>query len=109
MSDINTDTSKQEAERLTDVSGGPVPTASEERAAEQAAGDVDLDKVEENYRDMTKKGAEVEGEGDISGGHRARATDAATAFRRGRTSVRRCGAGGAAARRTGCRSHCRGC
>ncbi len=68
MSDFNTDTSKQEAERLTEVSGGPEPTAAEERAAEEAAEHVDLDKVEENYRDMTKKGAEVEGEGDITGG-----------------------------------------
>ncbi len=67
MSDINTDTSQQQTERMTEVSGGPEPTASEEQAAEAAAADVDLDKVEENYRDMTKKGAEVEGEGDVFG------------------------------------------
>ena len=65
MTDFNTDTSKQEAERFTEPSGGPVPTPEEEAAAEAAAGDVDLDDVREHYEEMIDKGAHVKGEGEI--------------------------------------------
>ncbi len=41
------------------------PTEAEERAAEAAAKDVDLDKVAENYEEMIEVGADVEGEGQI--------------------------------------------
>ncbi len=64
MSEFNTDTSKQEAEKFTESSAGPVPTDAEEAAAERAKDDVDLDKVADHYDDMTEKGKNVEGEGD---------------------------------------------
>jgi hypothetical protein len=41
------------------------PTPDEERAAERAAEDVDLDTVAEHYQDAAKTGAEVRGEGQI--------------------------------------------
>ncbi len=68
MSQFNTDTSKQEAEKFTEPSAGPVPTDAEESAAERAKDDVDLDKVADHYDDMTEKGKNVEGEGDITSG-----------------------------------------
>ena len=62
---FNTDTSNQRADEFTEPSAGPVPTADEERAAEEARGDVDLDEVEEQYRDSVEKGKHVKGEGDV--------------------------------------------
>lgn len=41
------------------------PTESEERAAEEAATDVDRESVAENFDDMAKTGADVDGEGAI--------------------------------------------
>lgn len=41
------------------------PTAEEERAAERAASDVDLERVAEHYEDMTNIGAHVRGEGEV--------------------------------------------
>jgi hypothetical protein len=41
------------------------PTEEEERAAEQAAKNVDLDKVAEHYEEMAERGANVAGEGQI--------------------------------------------
>lgn len=41
------------------------PTAEEERAAERAAGEVDLDRVAEHEQEMLERGANVEGEGQI--------------------------------------------
>ena len=41
------------------------PTAAEEEAAQQAAHDVDLDKVAEHEREMAERGANVRGEGQI--------------------------------------------
>lgn len=68
MTDFNTDTSTQRADEFTEVSAGPVPTAAEEAAAERAKDDVDLDRVAEHYEDMTEKGKNVEGEGDVTSG-----------------------------------------
>ena len=42
------------------------PTEAEERAAERAAKDVDLDKVAKNYEEMIEVGADVPGEGEIT-------------------------------------------
>lgn len=42
-----------------------MPTAEEERAAERAAADVDLDEVAEHYEEMAEIGADVRGEGEI--------------------------------------------
>lgn len=64
-SEITTDTDGQEAEKFTEPSGGPTPTPAEEQAAERSADDVDLDHVEEHYRDMTEKGRDVRGEGEV--------------------------------------------
>jgi hypothetical protein len=66
MTDFNTDTSNQQAERFTEPSAGPVPTPEEEAAAEAAAGSVDLDEVREHYDEMIDKGAHVKGEGEIA-------------------------------------------
>ena len=68
MSEINTDTSKQQTDEFTEVSGGPVPTDAEDAAAERARGTVDVDRVAEHYEDMTEKGKNVEGEGDVNSG-----------------------------------------
>lgn len=65
MTDFNTDNSDQRADEFTEPSAGPEPTAEEERAAERAADDVDLEKVDEHYREMNEKGADVQGEGRI--------------------------------------------
>lgn len=43
------------------------PTAAEERAADEAAKDVDVDSVAEHFEEMTELGAQVEGEGRIEG------------------------------------------
>jgi hypothetical protein len=66
MTEFNTDTSKQEAERFTEPSAGPVPTPEEEAAAERAATGIDLDDVGEHYTEMIDKGAHVKGEGEIA-------------------------------------------
>jgi hypothetical protein len=41
------------------------PTADEEKSAEEAAKDVDLDEVSEHYEEMADRGANTEGEGKI--------------------------------------------
>jgi hypothetical protein len=41
------------------------PTPEEERLAEKAAADVDVDKVAENYQDMADKGVHHPGEGRV--------------------------------------------
>jgi hypothetical protein len=41
------------------------PTPEEEREAERAAADVDLEQVSEHYEEMAERGAHVEGEGKI--------------------------------------------
>lgn len=64
-SEINTGTDDQQAEKFTEPSGGPTPTPDEEKAAEGSADEVDLDHVEEHYRDMTEKGRDVRGEGEL--------------------------------------------
>ncbi len=66
MTDSNSDTSEQKADEFTEPSGGPTPTPEEERAAERSKDDVDLDKVDEHYREMNEKGANVKGEGNVS-------------------------------------------
>jgi len=66
MNDFNTDTDNQQADEMTEPSAGPAPTPEEERAAERSAGKVDLGKVEEHYEEMNEKGANVQGEGQIS-------------------------------------------
>lgn len=62
---FNTDTSAQEAERFTEPSAGPVPTESESDAAERAADEVDVERVQDHYTDAVEKGKHVEGEGDV--------------------------------------------
>lgn len=42
-----------------------MPTPEEERAAERAAADVDLEEVGEHYEEMAEQGANVRGEGEI--------------------------------------------
>ena len=66
MTDFNTDTSNQRADEFTEPSAGPVPTPDEERAADRSKDDVDLDQVDEHYKDMNAKGADATGEGRIS-------------------------------------------
>ncbi len=66
MTDFNTDTSEQKGDEFTEPSAGPTPTPDEERAAERSADDVDLDEVDEHYREMNAKGADAKGEGNIS-------------------------------------------
>jgi hypothetical protein len=43
-------------------------TTAEERAAERAAQDVDLESVAEHYREAARTGANVHGEGQIEPG-----------------------------------------
>ena len=52
-------------EQFTPAGADRMPTPDEERAAERAAGDVDLEEVGEHYEEMAKKGASVRGEGEI--------------------------------------------
>jgi hypothetical protein len=52
-------------EKWVPADAGPEPTPEEERAAEKAAVDVDLDKVAEHEREMLELGANVRGEGQI--------------------------------------------
>jgi fructose-1,6-bisphosphatase/sedoheptulose 1,7-bisphosphatase-like protein len=42
-----------------------MPTPDEEKAAERAADDVDVDAVADHFEDMMAKGAHVRGEGQI--------------------------------------------
>jgi hypothetical protein len=42
-----------------------MPTPDEEKAAERAADDVDVDAVADHFEDMMDKGAHVRGEGQI--------------------------------------------
>lgn len=62
MSDIDTDSGRQQPERFNEPSGGPVPTGLETAAADRSRSDVDLD---EHYTETTDLGKHVEGEGDI--------------------------------------------
>jgi hypothetical protein len=41
------------------------PTPEEEQAAEAAEKDVDVERAEEHFREMTELGAHVQGEGEI--------------------------------------------
>lgn len=66
MNDFDTDTNSERADEFTEPSAGPPPTPEEERAAERSADDVDLDQVEKHYQEMNEKGANVEGEGQVS-------------------------------------------
>jgi hypothetical protein len=50
---------------FTTPSADRPPTPDEERAAERAAEDVDLESVAEHYEEAAKTGAEVRGEGQI--------------------------------------------
>jgi hypothetical protein len=52
-------------EKWVPADAGPEPTPEEERAAEKAAVDVDLDQVAEHEREMLELGANVRGEGQI--------------------------------------------
>ncbi len=42
------------------------PTADEEKAAERAAENLDVDEVGEHYEEMTERGAHQKGEGEIA-------------------------------------------
>ena len=52
-------------EPVTEAKPDRPPTEAEERAAEAAAKNVDVEKVAENYEEMTEVGADVKGEGQI--------------------------------------------
>lgn len=52
-------------EPVTEAKPDRPPTEAEERAAEDAAKNVDLDKVAGNYEEMIEVGADVRGEGQI--------------------------------------------
>lgn len=54
---------RRDAHRRADA--GSMPSESEEAAADRHADDVDLNAVEKPYREMTRTGAEVRGEGQI--------------------------------------------
>ena len=62
---FNTSTEGQRADEFTEPSAGPMPTTSEQEAADRSADDVDTDSVEENYLDMTKRGRDIKGEGEL--------------------------------------------
>lgn len=62
---MDDNSTEQKADEFTTPSGGPEPTPEEEAAADSSRDDVDLDKVEKNYTDMTEKGKNVKGEGDV--------------------------------------------
>lgn len=53
------------SERFTEPHADRPPTVEEERAAEKAAKDVDLDDVAEHYSEMEEIGKNVKGEGDL--------------------------------------------
>jgi hypothetical protein len=59
--------SNPSSERDAEVKAGagPMPTAEEEAAADEAAKDVDLSKVAKHEREMLETGAHVKGEGEI--------------------------------------------
>ncbi len=57
--------SDQSTERFTDPAPDRPPTPEEERAAEQAARSVDVDEVAAHAEEMTQRGANVRGEGEI--------------------------------------------
>jgi hypothetical protein len=52
-------------ETFRDPIADRMPTEDEERAAESAAEDVDLDTVAEHFEEMADTGANVRGEGEI--------------------------------------------
>ncbi len=59
------DTQTNDEHTPSAADAGRMPTAEEEAVADENAKDVDLDAVETEYRDMTEKGANVKGEGEI--------------------------------------------
>jgi hypothetical protein len=65
MSDISTDSGGQRADEFTEPSAGPEPTPAEEAAADRSREQVDLEQVDEHYREMNSLGAHAEGEGRI--------------------------------------------
>lgn len=52
-------------EKFTDAGADREPTPDEEAAADEAAQDVDVDKVGEHFEEMNERGADVKGEGQI--------------------------------------------
>lgn len=52
-------------DQFTEPKADRQPTPDEERAAERGASNVDLDEVEEHYEEMTGRGKNVKGEGDL--------------------------------------------
>lgn len=58
-------TPQTDHETFTTPGADRAPTEAEERAAERAADDVDLDRVAEHFEEMTETGAAVSGEGAI--------------------------------------------
>lgn len=58
-------TPRPDHETFTAPGADRPPTDAEERAAERAADDVDLDRVAEHFEEMTETGAAVRGEGAI--------------------------------------------
>jgi len=58
-------TEADERDALATHGSTEVPTPEEERQAEEAAADVDVEQVAEHYEEMTEKGANAKGEGQI--------------------------------------------
>lgn len=52
-------------EQFTEPRADREPTTDEERDAERAATSVDIEDVEEHYDEMTERGKNVKGEGDL--------------------------------------------
>ena len=69
MSDTNEDQTRQdppnEGEEFIDAQPDRAPTPDEEAAAERGARDVDVADVGGHYEEMTERGANVKGEGQI--------------------------------------------
>lgn len=55
-------------EKWTDAKADRQPTTDEEKAADKAAKDVDVDAVAKHAEEMNEIGAEVKGEGQIEPG-----------------------------------------
>jgi hypothetical protein len=58
-------TNSSSTENFTEPGADRAPTAEEATAAEQAAEQVDVDEVAENYEEAAERGANVKGEGEI--------------------------------------------
>lgn len=65
MSDDRIDEDRDEHESFGVAGADRPPTPDEERLADEAAEDVDLEEVAEHYQDMAERGSHQHGEGRI--------------------------------------------